>query len=510
MTSLYENKINNGILLKKFEYTFLLSAVGDSLGWPQEFIRRKINNNNNELKYYKNWTKLVGGKWWGYLDNIKSGEYSDDSQLTLAIARSINLTGNFDPEYFAYLELPLWLNYERGGGRSIKTAARNILKKSVEWTCNFYRTKYVDYRNAGANGVAMRNLPIAILNFDNEDKFIIDTFKNAVITHGHPRAILGALLIGASQIYFLKADEYKFEDLYLFISKILKKSLQIALTDNSIKKWYDLRIMEPKRITKWLNNNSINKNGVKNENDLNNKTNFENLYGDIIIEALKYIKNIPNYLSKKDEAYYNYVNAFDPNFKGSGISTTSIAIYLFTKYIDNPEKALLTAANMIGSDTDTIASLVGSLIGVYHYNKINSKILSKLINDVQDKNYFKNIAEYLWKIKNKSFNFIEISKPLDKIDALLRITSWEFDLHNLFWEILDEGDKIIHPTLGKGEIINKRINKIRMRSDYVAKIFKVRFNSGQTVYFHSRVSKKGLVHESLYKYFAKSLISIFI
>lgn len=190
MTSEYTDKE----LRSKFQLALLLSAAGDSLGWPQEFARQK-----RTLKTYIAWEKRGGGKWWGYTETINPGDYSDDTQLTLSIARSITSSGVFTPEYFAYLELPLWLNYERGGGHSIKTAARNILKKKSQWFTNFYKTRHVTYENAGANGAAMRNLPIALINVHNEKKFIIETFKNSIITHGHPRAIIGSILIGGAQ-----------------------------------------------------------------------------------------------------------------------------------------------------------------------------------------------------------------------------------------------------------------------------------------------------------------------
>jgi ADP-ribosylglycohydrolase len=99
MTSEYSDQE----LRLKFQLALLLSAVGDSLGWPQEFMWKKPDK---PLRDYIRWKKLVGGKWWGYEDVINPGDYSDDTQLTLSVARSIDSTGEFIPEYFAYLELP--------------------------------------------------------------------------------------------------------------------------------------------------------------------------------------------------------------------------------------------------------------------------------------------------------------------------------------------------------------------------------------------------------------------
>ncbi|MCD6133559.1 MAG: ADP-ribosylglycohydrolase family protein, partial [Deltaproteobacteria bacterium] len=215
------NELNKGDneLLEKFKASLILSAVGDSLGWPLEFKKQKPKR---KVESFIKWKKSVGGKWWGYEDEISPGEYSDDTQLTLSVARSIRSNGEFDPNYFAYLELPLWLNYERGGGKSIKSAARNLIKRKTLWFNNFYRTKEVRYFNAGANGAAMRNLPIALVNMDNEKRFIVDTIKNSLITHGHPRGIIGSLLMGAAQMYLLKEEpSYKIFD---YIEHLLNKS----------------------------------------------------------------------------------------------------------------------------------------------------------------------------------------------------------------------------------------------------------------------------------------------
>ena len=110
-------------LLDKFQGAMVFSAIGDALGWPSELgiYRRHISG-------FFDWKKKVGGRYFGFEETIRAGSYSDDTQLTLSIARCIDENGNFDADKFAYLELPLWRDYERGGGRSIKTAAESFEK----------------------------------------------------------------------------------------------------------------------------------------------------------------------------------------------------------------------------------------------------------------------------------------------------------------------------------------------------------------------------------------------
>src|SRR5579885_359663 len=157
--------------LDRFEGAMLYSAVGDALGWPTEFLKpegKRKPSFDLPVQDFVAWQKVVGGKWWGYEDKIAPGEYSDDTQLALAIARCITETGEFEPEHFAYEELPLWLQYERGGGKSVKTAARKLISKHANWQKNFYKQGDLSYKNAGANGAAMRNLPIALVHIHDK------------------------------------------------------------------------------------------------------------------------------------------------------------------------------------------------------------------------------------------------------------------------------------------------------------------------------------------------------
>lgn len=467
--SLFDKFDGNEELLQKYKYSLLLSAIGDSIGWPLEFLKRQPQE---PFETFIKWKKLVGGKWWGYEDEILPGEYSDDTQLALAVSRSIDSLGNFNPDNFAFLELPLWLNYERGGGRSLKTAARNILKKKIQWYSNFYNTKDINYMNAGANGAAMRNLPIALVNVNNEKRFIVDTFKNSIITHGHARAIVGSIQIGLTQIFSLKEKEINHQRLCDYITDNLERSLSIAREDAKVNEWFQL----------------VEKHDA----------NYEKRYQEIVAEAKDFIMKISDYLSKDEKEYYSFTKALEPSFKSSGVSTTAVAIFMFLKYVENPEKALFQSANFVGSDTDTIAAFVGSLLGCFYGNALSSRKISTLIEQLQDKEYLERTAGYLWNINYGDLNIKEARK-IGKTEALLRILAWEIGLHELFWESLDEGDKVVHPALGRGTIQRKVIKKIRNRDDYVAKIFKIKFDTGQTAYFHSRVSKEGFVTESLSK-----------
>lgn len=473
--------IGEKILKEKIQGALICSSIGDALGWPTEFGRYPVNVRKrfgkNFIKDYIEWEKIIGGKYWGYREKIKEGSYSDDTQLSLAVARCINDFGDFDADKFAYLELPLWLHYERGGGRTIKTAARSIINSKKEWLLNFFKNKDMDYRRAGANGAAMRVLPIAIVNVNNEKRLYSDSIKNTIITHGHPRAIIGTMIYASTVRYLLKETNLNRRNFYSWLLEEIKK-LTIFEQENE---WLQIWIRE------W---DSKAKNGNFNEEFQKTKS-----------EAKKYLENIERFLSKDDKDYYHFTRALT-EYKGSGISTIFVTLYLFMKYLDNPEEGILKAVNMIGSDTDTIASFVGGLSGAYYGL---SAVNKSLINRLQDKDYILRIGGKLFEIitGNRLTNHIS-SDRVNRKEAFLRILAWEIGLHEMFWDALKEDDQIIHPVLGKGKITRKEIKKIQ-REGYIVKLIEVIFDCGQTCIFHSRVSDKNRISESLSKEICKSV-----
>ena len=84
-------------------------AIADALGWPTEFSRSPEDLKRVGVPYpvhdFVPWHKRTGGRFFTRIDNIQPGDYSDDTQLTLAVARSLNADGTVDNEYFAKKEL---------------------------------------------------------------------------------------------------------------------------------------------------------------------------------------------------------------------------------------------------------------------------------------------------------------------------------------------------------------------------------------------------------------------
>lgn len=475
----------NGIpSIEKFEGAILFSAVGDALGWPTEFLDPNGGCKpafSVPLTDFVPWQKLVGGKWWGYQENIALGAYSDDTQLSLAVARCISETGAFEPERFAYEELPLWLHYERGGGRSVKAAARKLIGKKADWSQNFYKQGNLDYKSAGANGAAMRNLPIALVNSNNQKRLIKDSFLNAIITHGHPRAILGAMLFGLAIKYALTTSNgVNTEFMIEYICSEIEQVGKAVAGDEYVTRW----------IRAWE------------KESRSEESTFRFSFNKARQETVYYLKGIHKLIQADPKAYYTFVGALEPATKGSGLATVCAAIYLFLKYLDDPKQALTTAVNIFGSDTDTISVFLGGLLGAYHGI---SAVPVPLLEKIQDRDYLLKTAKRLHSIAAgiKREQLAE-NRPIDRTEAYLRILAWEIGLLDMFWDAIDIGGIVAHPTLGRGRITHKTEKPIQ-REGYIAKLISVQFNCGQSCIFHSRVENNDKVSESLARDIIKAL-----
>jgi ADP-ribosylglycohydrolase len=381
----------------KYKGSIKLSAIGDALGWITEFEKSTQSLNEkfgtNRIDSFHTWSKQVGGRFYGFIDTIKAGSYSDDTQLLLAVARSIKKDGSLDHNYFAKTELANWLDYARGGGRTVKTAADKIQRKSTKWFNNFYNFKVngenYDYKQSGANGAAMRVLPIALANLGNIEKIKEETFCNSIITHGHPRAILGSMLYGyaVNQIIVYRAEDFSWET-YL---------TQIGL---DFPKKFELPFFNRTEIKEWL----------KEWNKTSNKT-FQSAYDETIIETQNHLRFIYQSIKQNSSVQETLkkLGCFDQATKGSGTATVIAGIYLATKFHDKPLEAIIEAVNALGSDTDSIAAFTGGLVGALH----GHNIIPDRWKSVQDNEYLDKIAETLLAISEDRFEENEFSSSLN-------------------------------------------------------------------------------------------------
>ena len=173
------------------------AAFGDALGWPNERVIRSTSKQpQGQLYSFKEWRRRSGGRFFPYEEIISEGEYSDDTQLILCLSRSL-LKEEVWWEHFTQIELPFWSVYERGGGGATKRAVESWLTGTAPWSSKRKPLDVKRYFDAGGNGVAMRVLPHVLrLNEKDFPEIAANIFLDGIATHGHPRALLGALAYG--------------------------------------------------------------------------------------------------------------------------------------------------------------------------------------------------------------------------------------------------------------------------------------------------------------------------
>ncbi len=315
---------------------FVASAIGDALGWPNEFRASNTNKKGTQMSNFVEWQRRSGGRYWNHIETILAGEYSDDTQMNLAVARSL-LSGKLWSNHFISYELPFWLEYERGGGSAMLRAANSWKNKIEPWKNKNIKS----YFDAGGNGVAMRVLPhvifhIRLLSFE----FIADeVITDAILTHGHPRAIVGALCYAYALYYLIrKQTTLSFGELVTAVSSAKSE-------------WGRFPTVLP---DDWLNT-------------ANKEVDYRDLWDSTVEATVRSLEISSKALGKgaldSEAKTLLELGCFDKKVNGAGDIAAVAAIYLASKYANNPILGIKSAANALGSDTDTIASMTGGLLG---------------------------------------------------------------------------------------------------------------------------------------------------
>lgn len=461
--------------LDRFKGAMLYSAVGDALGWPTESVYTYSRRGMQPFydlpaASFVAWTKY-SNEFQDYAEPVLPGEYSDDTQLSLAVARCISADGSFEPERFAYLELPLWLQYVRGGGKRSKAAARLFLRKQTAWHANFYKTPLADYRQLATNGAVMRNIPIALANVGDEQAIIINSFLNAIVTHGHPGAILGAILYGLALSYVLThPDQPLFETLIPYLCAQLPRIEPLVCEHATLSHW----------IEHWDERSSVP---------------FWTLFSKSAHEAAQFMEHCPT--TSQYLAYYKYIGARYPLANwASGVTTVCAALYLFLHYLDLPEKAVVTAADTFGSDTDTIAACVGALQGAY-YGADSVHMPQALLTSIQDHDYLVQMATHLHSIAaGRAQAPTAVPSVFTREYFLQQILSWETQYFLPL--IKDVGlSEVVHPVLGTGNVLASTQQYVPSQR-LLVKSVRVQFLPGQSCLFRASRDEHGLVSEVLH------------
>lgn len=381
----------------------LWAAYGDAVGFPTELISRSDFSKRNKISAMEgpiDWSRRVGGLF-GPEIPFPVGTYSDDTQLRLSTSRAIRGDGFFDVESFAKIELPVWLNYALGAGRGSKAAATNLSLREVTWSQNFYNSNAGVYWDGGGNGAAMRIQPHVWQGHEAGSQAIIhDVVRNSVCTHGHPRALIGA----AIHALFL------FETLSR--NSIVPPEEWTSLGESAAIQAYEALVDDAELSLVWIPNwENFSKKLLKTE------------WAETVLEWHKSVDVAMQYCVEGTNPIQSYqnllseLNGFKAEERGSGLKTVLYAqalAWLFRN--ESPEVGLLVAANTFGSDTDTIGTMAGALVGAVSETMPNCEI--------QDSEYIQAEARRVYDIglgkKQISFRYPDLlswTPPKSQSDA---------------------------------------------------------------------------------------------
>ena len=313
----------------------IATAIGDALGWPNEIRSKNKSKNAGGGDNFVAWIRR-NNKPCYHDEKILPGEFSDDSQLTLSVARSI-IVGNWE-KFFSKKELVFWLKYERGGGKALLNAAKLYKDGVLPWQSK----RAHNYFNAGGNGAVMRILPHVISQhkISPSTDLMSDIIKNSILTHGHPRAILGATCYAFALDYLLKKKN------------VLSYGELVSAVIDGQRVWGSYP--DSNIFSEWLN-------------AANQYFDYQKEWNNVLSSMLTQLDFIKASLKKglilEDSNVLTQLGCYS-KISGAGDVAILAAIYLVSRYATNPVLGMKVPASSVGIDTDTIASITGGLLGM--------------------------------------------------------------------------------------------------------------------------------------------------
>jgi poly(ADP-ribose) glycohydrolase ARH3 len=330
--------INLDRLKSRFEGTLIGTGVGDALGRPFEgWTRLQIES---ELGCV---LELLPDFFSGY--GYPAGQYTDDTQLTIAVTESLIRKKGFDPNDLIerFIE---WLSEPPIGPGYGCIVSVQKLKQGYSWE--------IAASDSGGNGTAMHVSPIGLFYYANIPKLIETARMSSVITHNHWAATASAIVVARSVAYLVTCDTLDVDD---FLQEIANSIDKPEFKD------YPEKILQLKAFLKMDPKETL-----------------------IDLGGMGVEPPWPN-LTETREGFIS----------GFAMSTTLSALYCFLLSPDDFQQSVIESV-MSGGDTDSCGAITGAISGSYNgIEKIPSSWIKKLVNN----EYITQIALELFNIAKK-------------------------------------------------------------------------------------------------------------
>jgi ADP-ribosylglycohydrolase len=267
-----------------------------------------------------------------------------------------------------------------------KAAALSLSRRSTSWFSNFFESGSQQYVKGGGNGAAMRIQPHVWSSKSSVPDLVLSVLRDALVTHGHPQGFCGAVFHALSLHSTMASgsipppDEWEsFVDTFPEIAKIADRDPQLSSFWRSA--WEE-------------------QSGVSLEQALDHARD----------EAMLDLQRVQKAARSMAPGEYGSVletlGCTTPDFRGAGLKTAIAALVLAYMHRHNsPDAALVQAANELESDTDTIATMAGALLGVPAENEPDWS--------VQDRQYIvqeaKRLADVASGVARESFSYPDLA-----------------------------------------------------------------------------------------------------
>lgn len=166
-------------IVNRARAALLGGAVGDALGATTEFM--KPAQIRDRFGVHR---EIVGGGWL----KLPPGQVTDDTEMTLCLARGIAEPGRWDlaeiADRFAH-----WLS---GNPADVGATCRRGIEEYIEKG----RMKAPPDERGAGNGAAMRVAPVALYTLGDEELLSLLAVEQAHITHHHPLSDAACVSVG--------------------------------------------------------------------------------------------------------------------------------------------------------------------------------------------------------------------------------------------------------------------------------------------------------------------------
>jgi ADP-ribosylglycohydrolase len=428
------------------------AAVGDALGWPYENRSRNISkrpNLTNNVDLH-DWHRRAGGRFRPHTEIIRAGEYSDDTQLIVSTARALQ-SGLSWWKTLTQVELPLWTFYERGGGGATKRAAEYWLAGKAPWEDE---KNLISYFGAGGNGVAMRIVPHCLKHHSdpNFSDAALEIIANGVTTHGHPRALVGALVFGYSVWIALKKKDT------LQYGELVRRCI------DEVGEWSALPDISA-FATDW-----------KTSAQLVRDYQYDEVWHSAVEEVLEQLRaaerGIKGGILSDDVSVLEEIGCLDKKIGGAGTVTATGAIYLASRHAAAPHVGMVSGATTLGADTDTLASMAASLLGAF----CGYEWLAPYLDKLQDKAYIDELAH----------SALEPNSDEHGVSEVPRVTKSDLNKFTKTLTAASVGEEVIIPGGYNATVCQIAI--LPSGEAFTARLTKLKLALGQTI-FVKKVSK---------------------